>query len=235
MKAQWLRRLSGLLVFLILIAVGCAPSEPVAFRVDGVAVEKAELIYHMKRNADIVAAELEDSHGLDSFQEGFWTTEQNGVNPFEYLKTYAENKIVRTKIEQLYAAEYGIKTPLSYTEQLVERKRQNDERWDAQQKGEVVYGTVLRDFPTYFSEMYLKMKSELIEKLVEEQKLVIGEGQVKQYYQDNQSKFTGTYEENRDAIYTLLVEESYEDRIDERVAAAKITYEDIAVEPADVV
>lgn len=142
-----------------LLLCSCNHSEK-AFTVNGLAVEKAELVHYMQENTAVVAAALEEEAGVDSFHDDFWLVPQNGVDTFSRLREYTTQQIVRQKVEQLCAKEQGIDTPLYYSDQLTEMKEQNRQRTSAYETGEVLYGPVERDFVTYFSEWYLDMKKQ---------------------------------------------------------------------------
>ena len=136
-----------------------------AFTVDGVPVEKAELIYYMRDNASAVAAEIERRFAADSAAEGFWDRSCGEVVPLEYLKAYTAEQIARTKVEQLIAREQGIETAMTWTQQHNELEEQSRRRREAYEAGEVVYGSIERDFFAYSADMLYTMRAAVQEKL----------------------------------------------------------------------
>lgn len=237
MKSVWRRCLAvAAAVLTATVLSGCAGAKgAVAFTVNALEVEKDELVYYMKRNASVVAAELEETYSLDSTTEDFWTTEVDGTVPFDTLTEYTVKEIARTKIEQLCAKEYGIDTPLYYSQQLIEQKRQNEERLQAEAAGEILYGPTQRDFVAYFAEFYLAMKQELETKLSEDNQIRVTPEEVEEYYYVNASRLTGTLEENQGVIYTELMETAYEEYIDEKAQQATVEMMDTAVGVDEVV
>lgn len=224
------------LVLSAMVFTGCAGAKgEVAFTVNGLEVEKDELVYYMRQNTGVVAAELEETHGLDSLAEDFWTQETEGMVPFDYLTTYTVEEITRTKVEQLCAKEYGIDTPLYYSQQLTEQKRQNEERQRAHAAGEIVYGPIERDFVAYFTEFYLAMKQELQTKLRDAGKIRVSPEEVEKYYYQHASELTGSLEENQGVIYAALLEAAYEAYMDELTQAAAVEMGDAAVSLDEVV
>lgn len=238
MKQSVWKRCSAAAAAVLMAAAlpGCAGAKgDVAFTVNGLEVEKDELVYYMKRNTSVVAAELEETYSLDSTTEDFWTTEVDGIVPFDYLTEYTVEEITRTKVEQLCAKEYGIDTPLYYSQQLTEQKRQNEERLKAEAAGEILYGPTERDFVAYFAELYLGMKEELETKLSEDNQIRVTPEEVEEYYYVNASRLTGTLEENQGAIYTELMDTAYENFFDEKAQQAVVEMTDTAVSVDEVV
>lgn len=168
-----------------------------AFTVDGVPVEKAELICYMRDNASAVAAEIERRYATDSADEGFWDRDCGEVVPLEYLKAYTAEQIARTKAEQILAREQGIETAMTWTQQHKDLEEQSRRRREAYEAGEVVYGSIERDFFAYSADMLYTMRAAVQEKLG-------------------------------------LTAEGYAALVDERLKAAQIRYEDMAVSADDI-
>lgn len=175
----------------------CKGGVPVAFTVDGVPVEKDELICYMRDNASAVAAEIERRFAADSADEGFWDRDCGEVVPLEYLKAYTAEQIARTKVEQILAREQGIETAMTWTQQHKDLEEQSRRRREAYEAGEVVYGSIERDFFAYSADMLYTMRAAVQEKLG-------------------------------------LTAEGYAALVDERLKAAQIRYEDMAVSADDI-
>ena len=158
-----------LVLFLILLlsftSGACNARDSGAFSVNGLWVEKDELVYYMRENTFKAAYELETEYGLDSAADDFWTQVYPSVTPFDYLKEYSVKEIVRIKAQQLWAKQNGILTPLYYSEQVKANKTENAKRKKAEANGEIVYGTTERIFSIYFTDLYLGMKASMREKL----------------------------------------------------------------------
>lgn len=218
-----------------LLLCSCNHSEK-AFTVNGLAVEKAELVHYMQENTAVVAAALEEEAGVDSFHDDFWLVPQNGVDTFSRLREYTTQQIVRQKVEQLCAKEQGIDTPLYYSDQLTEMKEQNRQRTSTYETGEVLYGPVERDFVTYFSEWYLDMKKQCRAVLSEKGTLSIAAGEIEAYYEAHRENFTS--ESREDAYYRIreyLLDEAYEVYIDTLAEQAKVTEGNVRILPEEVV
>ncbi len=225
--------LSCALLLCSLLLGGCT-ADQTAFTVNGLAVEQAEVVYYMRENSAIVAAELEDE-GLDSSRDDFWTSPQNGVDTFARLQDYTVRAIARVKLEQLLAADYGIETPLSYREQQRAYEDQNRQRKAAFENGEVLYGPVERDFVTYFHEWYLEMQDDLIAALEQDGVLQVTTRQVEAYYQANPSYFEDvSREEAEHFIRVQLLEEAYVAHLDHLLDEARLNTETLAVRPEDI-
>ena len=194
-----------------LLLCSCNHSEK-AFTVNGLAVEKAELVHYMQENTAVVAAALEEEAGVDSFHDDFWLVPQNGVDTFSRLREYTTQQIVRQKVEQ------------------------NRQRTSAYEAGEVLYGPVERDFVTYFSEWYLDMKKQCRAVLSEKGTLSIAAGEIEAYYEAHRENFTS--ESREDAYYRIreyLLDEAYEVYIDTLAEQAKVTEGNVRILPEEVV
>lgn len=223
-------------VLLAAFISGCTgPEGSVAFTVNGLEVEKAELLYYMTQNTSVVAAELETTYALDSTAEDFWTSEEQGIQPLEYLKEYTVREITRTKVEQLLAKECGVKTALYYSQQRREQADLNKQRREAEAAGEILYGPTERDFTTYFMEFYLAMEKSLQEKLLERGDIQVSIDEVRNYYYNNSARLSGSFEENQGVIYTELLKKAYETFIDGKAEAASVQEVDMAVKAEEVV
>lgn len=143
----------------------CGGGDSVAFTVNGVRVEKEELVYYMRDYSSLAAAEMESAYGVDSAEEGFWGGTYGELVPLDYLKAYTAERIARVKLEQIMAGEQGIETPLTWTEQHEDMEKQNRRRREDYEAGQVVYGSIERDFVTYFADLYYAMRAGLQEKL----------------------------------------------------------------------
>ena len=231
-----IRRLAALWLTAVLCAAGlcgCA-GRPAAFTVNGLAVEKAELVHYMQEYSAVVAAAL-DNEGLDSFRDDFWTAPQNGVDTFARLQDYTMQAITRQKVEQLCAREEGIDTPLYYSEQLTQMQKQNRQRAAAYAAGEVLYGPVERDFVSYFSEWYLAMQQQCRAALIQKGILTAPEDEVNAYYEAHRENFAA--ESREDACYRIrefLFDEAYTAYIDELAAQASVKEGEARILPEEV-
>ena len=158
-------RLICIWVLAVWLLSACSGGVPVAFKVDGVPVEKDELVYYMRDYSSLAAAEMESAYDVDSAEEGFWSNTYGELVPLEYLKTYAADRIARIKLEQIIAREQGIETPMTWTEQQEDLEEQNRQRREAYEAGEVVYGSIERDFVAYSANMLYSMRAAVQEKL----------------------------------------------------------------------
>ena len=231
------RALAGLLTLAVPLVTFSACKSDVqhaAFEVDGLLVDKAELIYYMRDYSALVASELETSYGVDSSEEGFWGNTYGELVPIEYLKDYTVDWIARVKIEQLFAQEKGIETPLYWDEQHAEMERENEERRAAASAGEIVYGALERNFVAYFSNMYNAMRVEMVETLLDEGAFAFTDEEFRQYYADHYANGPATYEESLEAIRLSLAQEHYDAMVDARLENAEIRYLDMEVSPEEV-
>ena len=217
------------------LCLSACGGKAVAFTVDGLGVEKAELVHYMQENAAVVAADLENNEGLDSFADGFWTDRPGGIDTFARLREYTERQIVRQKTEQLCAKAHGIDTPLTYSEQLAAMEENNRQRAAAYAAGEVLYGPIERDFVGYFSEFYSAMRLSCRDALINDGTLKVTQAQIDEYYMQHRADFSEESEESaRLRIREYLFDLAYESHIDTLAAQAKIEEGGDVPQPEDV-
>ena len=230
------RNLSLCVVCLLVLAAACGKADS-AFLVDGQAVEKAEYIYYLQANVDKVAGLLEEAHDIHLFEEADWMVDIGGQTPLQYLKTYTVEEIARMKLEQRYAMEYGIETPISYAQQQEAYLRAVKERARRAQEGEIQYGADTLDFDTWFADIYFEMKTKLLDTLAETEAFAISETGLRSYYEDIKSQLPASYksfEDSRRYLYNILLDQLYEEEIDRRLQEASIVYADMEVDIADI-
>lgn len=210
---------------LIGLAASCSQAKT-AFQVNGHKVERAEWIHYMERRRDKVAAILEERHGIELLEDEDWLAPVDGQTPLEHLGEYAAEEIARIKLEQLYAREYGIKTPLSYTEQQKDYEEAREKRAREQAEGEAQYGADDLDFDTWWTDLYLGMKAKLMDVLVERDVFSITEAMLQDLYETMKAQLRdpyNSYESSRVYLYNQLAEQMYEEEIDRRLENADIT------------
>ncbi|MBQ7726260.1 MAG: hypothetical protein IJT66_03855 [Clostridia bacterium] len=222
------------LLLCVVVLCSCHNGRATAFTVNGHGVEKDELLFYMNRLLDVTVSELETQYDLDETDQDFWNSPAGDTTPLEILKSAAVEKITRIKVELLCAGENGIeRLPLDYSAQMRLWKRDNDERQRKDAHGETVYGSVLRSFYSFFQDGYLSTQNELKAALEQQGKIVVSEGEMKTYYAVHRAEMTGSFEEMQNTIYGWIANEKYEKYVDSLVEQAKIVYQDMTVDPAD--
>lgn len=225
-----MKRLVTLLLVCVLLC-GCSAGTHTAFTVDGVAVEKDELIFYMNRSLDVVVSDIETDYALDGTEDGFWETPAGDTTPLEILKSTAVKEISRMKVEMLLARENGIKTlPLDFSKQMSDWKRDNNNRQRKAAEGELVYGQVLRSFNTFFQDEFLTMRDELMWKLYDNGVLRVSEGEITDYYNANRAELTEELSEYKSTILSWLLSERYDIYINEAADSAEIVFRDMSVD-----
>lgn len=227
-----MKRIAVFLLVLVLLC-GCSAGTRTAFTVNGLAVEKDELVFYMNRSLDVVVADVETTYGLDSTEDGFWEAPAGDTTPLEILKTTAVRHITRTKLEMLCARENGVSTlPLQYSAQKSAWKEDNDNRQRMEAEGELVYGQVLRSFYTYFQDEFLTMRDTLLWKLEGAGVISATEAEKRAYYDAHREELTQEYAAHEPTIRYWLLTERYEAYFDQLAASAEIGLEDMTVDPS---
>ncbi len=227
-----MKRFIFIFILPVILLSACAQNVDIAFVVDGVAVEKDELVFYMDRLFDSVVFEIEDKYGLVfENQDGYWQTEIGDTTPLEYFKKSAVDEIIRIKVIQIEARKHGIKSEMQYSAQVEDWKADNAKRAQANEAGEIVYGVVERSFYTYINTSFLEAQSDLQEKL-KQNEIIITETEMQQYYYAHPDYFKGQkYEDVTNTVYGWIFDEKYEKYVEELISKAEITYQDMEVDP----
>lgn len=220
---------------MVIMLCGCSESSTdVAFIVNDIESSKDELVFYMRRSSDVVIAIAEEKYGLDGTTENFWNEPMGDTTPIRHLQETAQKEIIRQKVMQISAKEYGIDSPLTYEEQQSDWKKDNEDRHKKEQAGELVYGATLRPFYTYLTIVLSEVEKEYKSKLVKDGIIKVSEQELKKYYLEHPDYFTGggnDYESNKQSIYNWIFDEKYEKYLDELVDKSKIEYNDVTISP----
>ncbi len=171
-----MRRLSRRVVA-ALIAGGCVvvaalavtgtvlanPTSEVA-SLDGHAVTRDELLFHMRRLAPAVQNELRNKHGLKGGVID-WTTPVADGTALELLASRALDEIWRDKATLILAEEHGLGVPIDQQDLLAELADENERRTDAIARGETVYGVTEFSAEEYYSHRLTEITTALKETL----------------------------------------------------------------------
>ena len=220
---------------IVIMLCGCSDSSAnVAFTVNDVESSKDELVFYMRRSSDVVIAIAEEDYGLDGTTDNFWNEPMGDTTPLLYLQKTAQDEIIRQKVMQTAAKEYGIDSPLTYEEQQSDWKADNDERQKKEQAGELVYGATTRPFYTYLTIVLSDVEKEFKSILNKEGIIKISEQELKNYYSEHPEYFKGEdsdYESNKQSIYNWIFNEKYEKYLDKLVEKSEIEYNDVTISP----
>lgn len=222
--------IAAVLAIVLLLAAAWVFTRPTyVFSVNGVKVEREELIYAMGEHRYTVAAEIEEKYGADSGDADFWDREFDGETANEMLRRTAAEAIVVDKVQLLTAKQHGIRVKLSYSLVETARQRENEER--AEGGGEIYYGPDELSYHTFYINYLMGIQEELKEKLrgtviaVPAEELQATYQEHKAEYVDDEGEQLG-YDEVKDLIYTILEDEYYDAYIQTLVAQATVKYYD---------
>lgn len=223
------------LLIIVMLFCGCTDdAKTIAFTVNGVEVSREELLFFMRRSSDVIIATAEQDYGLDSTTDGFWNESIGDTTPLDFLQETAEKEIVRSKVMQLAAQKYGINSSLTYGEQQSDWEKDNQERLQQEQDGELVYGATLRSFYTYLSLILSDVENELKQKLSKDGTIKVTQQETKKFYSTHPEYFTGAntdYDSNKQNIEIWIFNEKFEKYLDELVKESKIVYQNMDINP----
>lgn len=117
-----------------------------------------------------------------AYGRNFWETDYSGENPEETAKKRALDEIIRRKIELELVEQHGLIQGTSYEDSLHEMDKENKRRLAAVKAREPIYGPVQLDESTFMNEYISKLRTQLKEKLSEDE-LNVSEEELKQHYE----------------------------------------------------
>jgi hypothetical protein len=117
-----------------------------------------------------------------AYGKNFWETDYSGENPEETAKKRALDEIIRLKIELELAEQHGLIQGTSYEDLLHAMDKENKRRLAAVKAREPIYGPVQLDESTFMNEYISKLRTQLKEKLSEDE-LNVTEEELKRHYE----------------------------------------------------
>lgn len=156
----------------VLLAVACAAllmagigrgdaKRDELLRVDGHRVTLDEFTFFLNNERANTAAYFGREYNA-RIDAGFWNRSYNGEIPVEYAKREALKKSLAAKMEEILFVERGLAAEVGYDAFLKEYEEANAERARKLASGEVVYGLVEYDLPTYYQYRRAQRWSDLL-------------------------------------------------------------------------
>jgi parvulin-like peptidyl-prolyl isomerase len=138
----------------------------VVLSVNGEAVTEAEYnIFLNQERADVFQYFYEKYGAKDN--PTFWTTNFNGEIPLERARQQATPKLVRHKLEQNLAKQYGLLNDSSFQAFLARLEAENKRRQQAVTANQPIYGPQQYSAQNYYSYLHSNLLTELKNKLTE--------------------------------------------------------------------
>ncbi len=225
--------ISAVVVALFICAVAVAvwfavERHTYVFSVNGVKIEREELIYAMDQKSITVATDIETRYGADSGEADFWDREFDGKTPNQLLRHAAAQAIIEDKVQQIAAKKQGIDVMLSYS--LLEKAREKENRNRAT-GNDIQYGPDELSFHIFYVNYFMGVQEKLKEAL-RPTVLAVSEQQIQSYYQAHSGDYVtedGT-KRDFDTVYDLvkltLEDEKYDGYVEGLVSNAKVEYYD---------
>jgi hypothetical protein len=188
-------------------SVGADSGQTSIAMVNGSAITTQEFKSELEKQRTSVIDYFYQSKGV-AYGKNFWETGYSGENPEVTAKKRALDEIIRLKIELELAAQHGVIQGTSYDDLLHEMDKENKRRLAAVKAREPIYGPVQLDESTFMNYYISKLRTQLKEKLSEDE-LNVTEEELKLHY-----------ELLKDTLFTL------EDRI--RFQKISVSYKDDA-------
>lgn len=160
----------------------------VVLTVDGYDVTTEEFRLFLQDERALTAAHFMSAYNATA-DEGFWDRAFDGQTPNEYAREAALQKLLTAKMEAILCKERGLAEDISYAAFLADLERENADRADKQEKGEVFYGLAEYDAATY----YAYVRSNRWGELLRSQRGYVSptEAELRELYDEEPGYFTG--------------------------------------------
>ncbi|MEV0381553.1 hypothetical protein [Nonomuraea sp. NPDC050643] len=163
MKRRVIVMIVGALAALVATGVVLSQRTDQVAAIDGHAVTRDELLFHMRRLAPRVQNELRNQHRLQGAID--WNAEAGGRSALQRLTTRALDEIRRDRTTLLLAEEQGLIGATGHADFLAELAAENERRADAIARGEVVYGLAEFSPEEYYSHRLTALTTGLKQRL----------------------------------------------------------------------
>lgn len=130
---------------------------------DGHAVTRDELLFHMRRLAPTVQNELRNQYHLQGAVD--WTTPAGDRTALQRLVTRALDEIWRDKTTLVLAKEQGLVDSVDHEDFLAELAGENKRRAEAIARGETVYGVAEFSAEEYYTHRLTELTTSLQKRL----------------------------------------------------------------------
>jgi hypothetical protein len=154
------RRLRFLVISLLCLLItscGNSSQSSIVAWVDGIPIEKGEVLRVMNQNRSLVFNYFHEKYGVENSSD-FWGRRIGEEVPKELLKKNALETLVRIKVEEKLAYDEHLINTLDYKSFLSAWMLENKHRKETVAKGGVIYGPVEFDEKQYFEYSHSKMK-----------------------------------------------------------------------------
>lgn len=141
--------------------------------------------------------------------ENFWEKEIDSKVPYMLLRDIIREKLQYNYTLKNIAVELDIIEDYTYTQLMDNMDKENEERTDQSEQGNVVYGLSDLNDSTYYKYWYSGLETQIREKLIQN-KVKITEQKCKDYYNENQEEFR--YPVGVSIIYAEIAIESEKEK-----------------------
>jgi hypothetical protein len=136
--------------------------------IDGNPVTTREFMLFANKERSEVIRFFRTNYGCE-YDNTFWTKSLDGKSPTELLKERTLDTLIKIKVQQACAKDFGLVSDISYSGFLLALKNENLRRLQAKNSNKVIYGPVQYSEEVYFNytftNMVEKLKAVLAEKV----------------------------------------------------------------------
>ncbi len=131
-------------------------------------VSREEYLLHLRREIAMTYNHFYQNYGIEN-SPNFWTEPIGNISPLDFLKERTDKKIIKTKIIHALAKEYGVIDSFDFEEFKSDWKKYNNDRSKRHEKGNVIYGSINMDIPSYYHYLLTNLEIQVKEKIIREE------------------------------------------------------------------
>ena len=153
----------------MVLSSGCSRGEEILkedtiLKINSTEVSLAEYKLFVEQEKALTYNHFYTKHGAPK-TDTFWETDFDGETPSTFIKEKIDQKLVRVKVIQEYAAKVKLINSFNYTDFLKDWKDVNRRREEKHRAGQIVYGPVQTGKQEYYNYLFTNLELKLKDKL----------------------------------------------------------------------
>lgn len=199
--------------------------------INGEAIDRREFMLFFARSRSLTLDYFKRRYNADDGPV-FWTHSYEGEIPLEHAKSLAMQALVRAKVQQQLAREYGLVTDTSYRAFLQALTSENNARERTVRNGGVIYGPRQYGEDSFYQEYMAKLAVQVQERWAHQ--LNVPGDALTRFYEDHKAALYTTkagqfmpFAEVEQHVLQAYCAAEYQQFIDQQVSRATITFDTV--------
>lgn len=167
-------------------AADTAPAEPPVMTVNGEPVSAREYRLVMQRHTAAIYGQFSRDKKLED-HPAYWSPDSGPEGPLAKLRELTASELVKIKVSQLLARQYGLVSDISFEAFLQKRETENARRATAVQTGQVIYGPQHYRLSAYYYIQLRDLEFQLKQTMTREFAGKITDTEIQRTYTENEA------------------------------------------------